>query len=120
MSFRWNRKFVALLALAGGAIIFRFIHTLPSGGCRSAGAPKPLYTAIACNIHNEDFWGNPRRYYEFKVRSNGGSVLRSIQIPEPPDPVNFYEGTGRIMWAPDSKSVSFGTAQDVIWTTPVP
>ncbi len=120
MSFQRNRKAVIFLALVGGAILFRFIQTGPFGAGRSAGAPKPLFTAYAFNMYDEGFWGNPRRYYEFSVRSNGGRLLRHIQIPEPPDPVHFREGTGRIMWTPDAKSVSFGTAQNVIWSTPVP
>ncbi len=122
MVLRWLGLAILLLVLGIGAAGYRYVQILPypMGGGRYEDSPNGQFTANASNVYDENFWGSSRNYYEFDVRSKKGNVLRSVQLPGPPNPIYFREGTGRIMWASDSTSVSFGTSQDVIWTTPVP
>jgi hypothetical protein len=122
MALRWVGLGILLFALALGAVTYRYLQIwpYPMGGGRYEDSPNGLFTASASNLYDENFWGNSRNYYEFEVQDTNGTVLRSVQIPQPPNPVGFRGGNGRIMWAADSKSVSFGTLTMTIWTTPVP
>ncbi len=113
---------VLLLLLIAGELAYRSVQVAPytMGSGNSEDSPNGSFTADASNMTAKDSWGNSRSYYEFTVHDRHGRVLRTIQIPEPPFPIIFRGGSGRIMWAADSTTVSFGTPQAVIWTTPVP
>lgn len=122
MTLRWVGLGLLLVALATGAIVYRYLQILPypMGGGSYADSPNNQFTAYASNLYDEDFWGNARSYYQFEVHDGSGAVLRLTQIAQPSNPLDFREGTGQIMWASDSKSVSFGAPQSAIWSTPVP
>ena len=127
MMSRWVIPALLLTAIAVGviamvAVPYRYlqIFAYPIGGGRFTDSPDGRFTAHASNMYDEGFWGNSRRYYEFEVCDRKGTVLRSVQLPEPPNRIDFRLGAGRIVWAPYSKSVDFGTPQTTIWSTTLP
>ncbi|REJ66310.1 MAG: hypothetical protein DWQ31_14650 [Planctomycetota bacterium] len=111
-----------LVALIAAAVAYRGLALLafPMGTGRYGDSPDGNYRAHASNMYEENFWGIPNYYYQFEVHAKNGRLLRSRQIPEPFAAVDFREGEGQIMWAENSRSVSFGTPDNVIWSTPVP
>jgi len=119
---KWMAIMTLLILLILAAMTYRAIQVAayPIGGGRYEASPNGRYEAHASNMYDESFGGVNRSYYAFEVRDQSGRVLRSIELPQPPNALGFRGGQGRIMWAADSKSVSFGTPTQIVWTTPVP
>jgi len=119
---KWIGLAVFLLIIPLGATAYRYLQVspYPIGEGRYEASPNGQYTAHASNLYDESFWGNTRSYYEFEIENNRGIVIRSIEIPLPPNSVDFRNGNGQIFWAADSKSVTFGTVKATIWSTTVP
>ncbi|MCG8400353.1 MAG: hypothetical protein MJA84_02030 [Firmicutes bacterium] len=102
---------LVLVILAG--VTYRAIQVAPypMGGGRYEVSPNGQYEAHAFNMYDEDFWGFSRSFYAFEVHDKSGRVMRSIELPQPANGLGFRGGKGQIMWAADSRSVSFGTPQ---------
>ena len=98
--------------LIGGTVVWRWIQVLPypMGGGQYQASPNGRYEAHAFDMHDEDFWGNERDYYELYVleKASGKRIRRIRMDPIPGEPVFFMRRKQHVIaWAEDSKSVTF-------------
>lgn len=104
-----------------GVAGYRLLQTMSVGSGRYLDSPNEKYVAHAFNMYDESFWGGARRsYYHFSVEYKNGWNITSCEIPQPTNPIEFYNGPGTISWADDSSSVVFGDDKHVIWNAQIP
>ncbi|HUT90309.1 MAG TPA: hypothetical protein VMY37_12485 [Thermoguttaceae bacterium] len=103
---------VLAVVLLAGAIVRRWIRVLPypMGEGQYQASPHGRYEAHAFDMHDEDFWGNERDYYELSVLDKSSrKPIRTVRMdPIPGEPrFRMYGEEQVITWPEDSKSVTF-------------
>jgi len=100
--------------------IFTSADDYPIGYGRHEDSPDGLYLAEASNMRypedKEDAW-----YYEFKITQKSDSrLIAEFRNHDEAQNIQFRQGSGRIYWANDSRSVRFGDSTATLWEYTIP
>jgi len=114
-----------MIVLFIGAVVFGIISYFgsgeyPIGGGRHEDSPNGIYLAQALNMGYPDGEGHIW-FYEFKIsRKSDRSVIGEFRIQDDDQSIQFRQGSGKIFWNDDSKSVRFGDLNTTLWEYTIP
>lgn len=93
----------------------------PLGSGRHSTSPDGRWEAHALNMSDEIYEDKVIHYFEFSIVDNRtGEPIVKHRFPEGDHSVEFRQGNGLIQWSDDSRRMTFGSDQDLLWEFEIP